>query len=60
MCSPCLGQHRTNELVNWRVNFTSDAIADFEDLLEVNREICKQQMAEKALPDAPANGAVFP
>ena len=31
------------------MHFSSDAIADFEGLLEVNRKICKQQMAEKAL-----------
>ncbi len=34
------------------MNFSSDAMADFEGLLEVNRKICKQQMAEKASPDA--------
>ena len=32
------------------MNFSSDAMADFEGLLEVNRKICKQQMAEKASP----------
>ena len=31
------------------MNFSSDAMADFEGLLEVNRKICKQQMAEKTL-----------
>ena len=31
------------------MNFSSDAMADFEGLLEVNRKICKQQMAEKEL-----------
>ena len=28
------------------MNFSSDAMADFEGLLEVNRKICKQQMAQ--------------
>jgi len=42
------------------VNFSTDAIADFEGLLAVNREICKQQMSEKAPPDAPPYCAVFP
>ena len=42
------------------MNFSSDAMADFEGLLEVNRKICKQQMAEKASPDAPPNCAVVP
>ena len=31
------------------MNFSSDAMADFEGLLEVNRKICKQQMAEKGI-----------
>ena len=30
------------------MNFSSDAMADFEGLLEVNRKICKQQMAENS------------
>ena len=29
------------------MNFSSDAIAKIEGLLEVNRDFCKQQMAEK-------------
>ena len=28
------------------MNFSSDAMADFEGLLEVNRKICQQQMAQ--------------
>ena len=28
------------------MKFSSDAMADFEGLLEVNRKICKQQMAQ--------------
>ena len=35
-------------------------MADFEGLLEVNRKICKQQMAEKASPTLPTNCAVLP
>ena len=42
------------------MNFSSDAMADFEGLLEVNRKICKQQMAEKASPTLPTNCAVWP
>ena len=56
----CLRQYRTNELVRRRMNFSSDAMADFEGLLEVNRKICKQQMAEKASPTLPTNCAVLP
>ena len=54
------GQYRTNELVRRRMNFSSDAMADFEGLLEVNRKICKQQMAEKASPTLPTNCAILP
>ena len=42
------------------MNFSSDAMADFEGLLEVNRKICQQQMAEKASPTLPTNCAVVP
>ena len=42
------------------MHFLSDAMADFEGLLEVNRKICKQQMAEKASPTLPTNCAVLP
>ncbi len=49
------GQYRTNELVRRRMNFSSDAMADFEGLLEVNRKICQQQMAEKASPTLPTH-----
>ena len=55
-----LGQYRTNELVRRRMNFSSDAMADFEGLLEVNRKICQQQMAEKVSPTLPTNCAVLP
>ena len=55
-----LRQYRTNELVRWRMNFSPDAIADFEGLLDVNRKICKQQMAEKASPTLLTNCAVLP
>ena len=55
-----LRQYRTNELVRRRMNFSSDAMADFEGLLEVNRKICQQQMAEKASHTLPTNCAVLP
>ena len=55
-----LGQYRTNELVRWRMHFLSDAIAEIEGLLEVNRDFCKKQMAEKASPALPTNCAVVP
>ena len=42
------------------MNFSSDAMADFEGLLEVNRKICQQQMAEKASPTLPTNCTVLP
>ena len=42
------------------MDFSSDANADFEGLLEVNRGICMPQMAEKTEPDAPPNCAVLP
>ena len=48
-----LRQHRTDKVVGRRMNFSSDAIANFEGLLEVSRGICKQQMAEKASSDVP-------
>ena len=53
-------QYRTNELVRWRMHFLSDAIAEIEGLLEVNRDFCKKQMAEKASPALPTNCAVVP
>ena len=55
-----LRKYRAIKVVSWRVNFSTDAIADFEGLLAVNREICKQQMSEKAPPDVPPYCAVFP
>ena len=55
-----LGQSRTNELVRWRMHFLSDAIAEIEGLLEVNRDFCKKQMAEKASPALQTNCAVVP
>ena len=42
------------------MNFSSDANANFEGLLEVNRGICMPQMAEKTSSDAPSNCAVVP
>ncbi|MDY2768891.1 MAG: hypothetical protein SOU13_03070, partial [Eubacteriales bacterium] len=55
-----LRQRRTNEVVGRRMDFSSDANANFEGLLEVNRGICMPQMAEKTSPDAPPNCAVVP
>ena len=55
-----LNKYRTNELVRWRMHFLSDAIAEIEGLLEVNRDFCKKQMAEKASPALPTNCAVVP
>ena len=42
------------------MDFSSDANADSEGLLEVNRGICMPQMAEKTEPDVPPNCAVLP
>ena len=42
------------------MHFLSDAIAEIEGLLEVNRDFCKKQMAEKASPALPTNCAVLP
>ncbi|MDO4387382.1 MAG: hypothetical protein Q4E18_15415 [Clostridia bacterium] len=55
-----LRQHRTNEVVGRRMDFSSDANANSEGLLEVNRGICMPQMAKKTSPDAPPNWAVVP
>ena len=42
------------------MDFSSDANANFEGLLVVNREICMPQMAEKTSADAPPSCAVVP
>ena len=42
------------------MHFLSDVIAEIEGLLEVNRDFCKKQMAEKASPALPTNCAVVP
>ncbi len=55
-----LRRHRTNEVVGRRMDFSSDANANFEGLLEVNRGICMPQMAEKTSSDAPPSCAVSP
>jgi len=34
------------------MHFLSDAIAEIEGLLEVNRDFCKKQMAEKGIASA--------
>ena len=56
----CLRQHRTNKVVGRRMNFSSDASADSEGLLEVSRGICARQMAEKASSDVPPICVVLP
>ena len=55
-----LRECRTNEVVVRRMDFSSDANENFEGLLEVNREICMPQMAEKTSPDPLPNCAVAP
>ena len=55
-----LRQYRTNEVVDRQVDFVSDVPADFDGLLEVNREIYRKWIAQKTLPGAPANCAVLP
>jgi hypothetical protein len=42
------------------MNFSSDAIAKIEGLLAVNRDFCKQQMAEKAFVRWLPNESAFP
>ena len=42
------------------MDFSTDANANFEGLLEVNREICMPQMAEKMSPDPLPNCEVAP
>jgi len=42
------------------MDFSSDANANFEGLLAVNRGIFMPQMAEKTSTDAPPNWAVVP
>ena len=55
------GQYRTNELVRRRMNFSSDAMADFEGLLEVNRKIhAADGAASKHAGHAGLQGVVLP
>ena len=42
------------------MDFSSEADANFEGVLEANREICMLQRTEKTSPDAPLNCAVVP
>ena len=42
------------------MNFSSDAIAKIEGLLAVNRDFCKQQMAENSFGRWLPNESVFP
>ena len=53
-------QHRTNEAVGRRMDFSSDVNANSEGLLEVTRGICMPQMAERTESDAPPNCAMLP
>ena len=55
-----LGQYRTNEAVDVRVNFSSGSLAETEGLLAVNRGFCKMKMTEKAPHSVPPNCAVLP
>ena len=48
------------EVAGRRMNFSSDASADSEGLLEVSRGSCTPQMAEKASPDVPPICAGLP
>ena len=41
-----LGIRWLNEVASWAVNFTADAIAEIEDLLEVNRDFCKKEVGK--------------
>ncbi|MBR2572346.1 MAG: hypothetical protein IKE30_09535 [Clostridia bacterium] len=60
LCGSALRQYRTNEVVDRQVDFASGVPADFDGLLEVNREICRKWMVQKTLPGVPANCAVLP
>ena len=42
-----LRQYRTDEVVDVRVNFSPDSIAEIEGLLDVNRDFCKMKMAKR-------------
>ena len=53
-----LRRQRTNEVGGRRMDFSSDANANSEGLLDVNRGICIPQMAEKESPDAPPSCSV--
>ena len=55
-----LRRRRTNEVVGRRMDFSSDANADFEGLRKVNRGICMPQTAEKTSPGAPPSCAASP
>ena len=43
-----LRQSHTDEGVRWRANFSSDAAAHFEGLLDANQKFCRKQTAKKA------------
>ena len=49
-----LRKYRIIKVVDWRVNFSSDAPANFAGLLAVSQGICRMQLAEKALPSVAA------
>jgi hypothetical protein len=55
-----LRKYRTIKVVDWRVNLSSDAPANFAGLLVVSQGICRMQMAKKAPPSVPLYCAVFP
>ena len=52
--------YRTNEVVQMRMNFARDATAKIEDLLAVNRDSCRQQIARNSPLMPPPNCAGLP
>jgi hypothetical protein len=54
LCGISLRKYRIIEVADWRVNFSSDAPANFAGLLAVSQGICRMQLAEKALPSVAA------
>ena len=53
-------QYRTNEVVDARVNFSQDSLAETKGLLGVNRGFCKMKIAKKASRSVPLNCAALP
>ena len=55
-----VGQYRTNEAVQMRMNFVQDTTAKIEGLLDVNRDFCRQQIAQNSPQISLLNCAVLP